>query len=163
MLLRTLWVKRNAGRGTPAKYLSHFGCCLQKIEIVDESIVLKMRGAFSYPNTAGPADTAGCCNAGAKNNTAARALLTDFLAGAKVVDGKVTAKVDGESVTLAARIEAMKKDAATDFLFGAVTREGWTPGEPSGGQKPGGGKKPSEMTYAELEEYLASNPGAGLE
>lgn len=101
--------------------------------------------------------------AGSRNNTAAKAVLADFLAGAKVVDGKVTGKVGGESVTLAARIEALKKDASTDFLFGAVTREGWKPGEGGDGQKPSGGKKPAEMSYAELAEYLAANPDANLD
>ena len=100
--------------------------------------------------------------AGSRNNVAARAVLADFLAGAKVVDGKVTGKVGGESVTLAARIEALKKDAATDFLFGAVSWDGWKPGEGGDGQKPGG-KKLSDMSYSELEEYLAANPGAQLE
>lgn len=101
---------------------------------------------------------------GSKNNTAVRAILADFLAGAKVVDGKVTGKVGGENVTLAARIEALKKDATTDFMFGTVTREGWKPGE--GGDssgKPAGGKKPSEMSYAELAEYMAANPDAKLD
>ena len=102
--------------------------------------------------------------AGSRNNTAVRAVLADFLTGAKIVDGKVTGKVGGENVTLAARIEALKKDAATDFMFGAVTREGWKPGEGGdGGGKPGGGKKPSEMSYAELAEYLAANPDAKLD
>lgn len=101
--------------------------------------------------------------AGSKNNTAVRAILADFLTGAKIVDGKVTGKVDGESVTLAARIEALKKDATTDFMFGSVQREGWKPGESGDGGKPGGGKKPSEMSYAELEAYLAANPDAKLE
>lgn len=102
--------------------------------------------------------------AGAKNVTAVRAVLADFLKDAKIVDGKVTAKVSGESVTLAARIEALKKDTSTDFLFGSVTREGWKPGEGGdGGGKPDGGKKPSEMSYAELAEYLAANPDAKLD
>ncbi len=102
--------------------------------------------------------------AGSKNNIAVRAILADFLAGAKIVDGKVTGKVDGESVTLAARIEALKKDAATDFMFGSVQREGWKPGESGdGGGKPAGGKKPDQMSYAELTEYLAANPDAKLE
>ena len=100
--------------------------------------------------------------AGSKNNTAVRAVLADFLTGAKIVDGKVTGKVNGESVTLAAQIEALKKDAATDFMFGSVQREGWKPGE-SGDGKPAGDKKPSEMTYDELEAYLAANPDAKLE
>ena len=101
--------------------------------------------------------------AGSKNNTAVRAILADFLAGAKVVDGKVTGKVNGESVTLAARIEAMKKDTSTDFMFGSVQREGWKPGEGGDSGKPAGGKKPSEMSYAELAEYLAANPDAKLD
>lgn len=102
--------------------------------------------------------------AGSKNNTAVKAVLGDFLQDAKIVDGKVTAKVSGESVTLAARIEALKKDTSTDFLFGSVTREGWKPGEGGdGGEKPGGGKKPSEMSYSELSEYLAANPDAKLD
>ena len=103
--------------------------------------------------------------AGSKNNIAVRAILADFLTGAKIVDGKVTGKVNGESVTLAARIEALKKDATTDFMFSSVQREGWKPGEggDSGGKPVGGGKKPSEMTYDELEAYLAANPDAKLE
>ena len=102
--------------------------------------------------------------AGSRNNTAVRAVLADFLTGARIVDGKVTGKVDGESVTLAARIEALKKDAATDFMFSSVQREGWKPGEGGdGGGKPVGGKKPSEMTYDELSAYLAANPDAKLE
>ncbi len=102
--------------------------------------------------------------AGSKNNTAVKAVLGDFLQDAKIVDGKVTAKVSGESVTLAARIEALKKDTSTDFLFGSVTREGWKPGEGGdGGGKPNGGKKPSEMSYSELSEYLAANPDAKLD
>lgn len=102
--------------------------------------------------------------AGAKNTTAVRAVLGDFLKDAKIVDGKVTATVGGESVTLANKVEAMKKDVATDFLFGAVAKyEGWKPGEGGDGKKPEGTKKPSEMSYSELAEYLASNPDAKLE
>ncbi len=101
--------------------------------------------------------------AGSRNNTAVRAVLADFLKDAKLVDGKVTGKVNGEAATLAGRIEALKKDASTDFLFGKVTREGWKPGESGGGGKPDGDKKPSDMTYAELEAYLAANPDAKLD
>lgn len=102
--------------------------------------------------------------AGSKNNTAVKAVLADFLKDASILDGKVTSKVNGESVTLAARVEAMKKDAATDFLFGAAAKyEGWKPGDSGDGKKPGGDKKPSEMSYAELAEYLAANPDAKLE
>ena len=100
--------------------------------------------------------------AGSRNNTAVRAVLADFLAGAKLVDGKVTGKIDGEAATLAGRIEALKKDASTDFLFGKVEREGWKAGE-SGGKPAGADKKPSDMTYAELEAYLAEHPDAKLD
>lgn len=100
--------------------------------------------------------------AGSRNNTMARSVLADFLDSAQIVDGKVTSKVNGENVTLAAQIEAMKKDTATDFLFGAVQRSGWKPGESSDG-KPTGEKRPSEMSYSELTEYLAQNPGAKLD
>lgn len=102
--------------------------------------------------------------AGSKNNTAVKAVLADFLKEASILDGKVTSKVNGESVTLAARVEAMKKDAATDFLFGAAAKyEGWKPGDSGDVKKPGEGKKPSEMSYAELAEYLAANPDAKLD
>lgn len=100
--------------------------------------------------------------AGAKNVTAVRAVLADFLKDAKIVDGKVTSKDSTGTVTLAAKVEALKKDASTDFLFGAAPKyNGWKPGE--GGGKPAGGKKPSEMSYSELADYLAANPDAKLD
>ena len=88
--------------------------------------------------------------AGAKNNTAVRALLADYLKDAKIEDAK---------------IEAMKKDANTDFLFGSTGAKltGWKPGDPDTGRKPGEGKKPSEMSYSELAAFLAENPDAKLE
>lgn len=102
--------------------------------------------------------------AGSKNNTAVKAVLADFLKDASIVDGKVTSKVNGETMTLAAKVEALKKDATTDFMFGAAAKyEGWKPGDSGDGKKPGVDKKPSEMSYAELAEYLANNPGAKLE
>ena len=91
--------------------------------------------------------------AGSRNNTAVRAVLADFL---------TSAKIDGEAATLAGRIEALKKDASTDFLFGKVEREGWKAGESGGGGKPDGNKKPSEMSYAELSAYLAEHPDTKL-
>lgn len=102
---------------------------------------------------------------GSKNNTAVKAVLADFLKDAKIVDGKVTATVGGESITLASKVEALKKDTTTDFLFGTVAKyDGWKPGEGGDGKKPPeGGKKPSEMSYSELAEYLAKNPDAKLE
>lgn len=99
---------------------------------------------------------------GAKNTTAVKAVLADFLKDAKIVDGKVTAEEGADTVTLAARIEALKKDASTDFLFGATTKyAGWKPGEGSGGA-PSGGKELKDMTYDELCAYLAENPDAKL-
>ena len=69
-----------------------------------------------------------------------------------------------ESITLAAKVEALKKDASTDFLFGSAPKyEGWKPGESGDGRKPGEGKKPSEMSYSELAAYLAENPDAKLD
>ena len=44
--------------------------------------------------------------AGAKNVTAVRAVLADFLKDAKIVDGKVTSKDSTGTVTLAAKVEA---------------------------------------------------------
>ena len=100
----------------------------------------------------------------AKNNTAVRAVLAEFLEGAKIVDGKVTATVGGETITLANKVEALKKDAATDFMFGTAAKyEGWKPGDGADGGKPGSNKKLSEMSYSELADYLAKNPDAKLE
>ena len=102
--------------------------------------------------------------AGSKNNIAVRAMLADFLKDAKVVDGKVTSKENGETITLGAKVEAMKKDAATDFMFGDAPKySGWKPGENGDGGKPGSTKKLSEMSYSELTEYMAKNPDAKLE
>lgn len=102
--------------------------------------------------------------AGAKNTVAVKAVLADYLKDAKIVDGKVVAKVGDESITLAAKVEALKKDTSTDFLFGSAPKyEGWKPGESGDGRKPGEGKKPSEMSYSELAAYLAENPDAKLD
>lgn len=101
---------------------------------------------------------------GAKNTTAVKAVLADFLKGAKIVDGKVHSKEGADTVTLAAKVEALKKDASTDFLFGTAPKyTGWKPGESGDGKGLEGGKKPSEMSYSELAEYLAKNPDAKLE
>lgn len=99
--------------------------------------------------------------AGARNNTAVKAVLADFLKDAKIVDGRVTSR--DQAMTLGDKVEALKKDAATDFLFGSVTREGWRPGEAGGGGSAAGGKRTYEMSYSELREYLAANPGARLD
>ena len=102
--------------------------------------------------------------AGAKKTVAVKAVLADYLNDAKIVDGKVVAKVGDESITLAAKVDALKKDASTDFLFGSAPKyEGWKPGESGDGREPGEGKKPSEMSYSELAAYLAENPDAKLD
>lgn len=77
---------------------------------------------------------------------------------------KVTSKEGDNTITLAAKLEALKKDTSTDFLFGAAPKyDGWKPGEGGDGKKPGDTKKPSEMSCSELAEYLAANPDAKLE
>jgi len=102
--------------------------------------------------------------AGSKNNTAVKAVLADFLKSAKIVDGRVTSKDGDNNITLAAKLEALKKDTSTDFLFGAAPKyDGWKPGEGGDGTKPEGTKKPSEMSYSELTDYLAKNPDAKLD
>lgn len=102
--------------------------------------------------------------AGSRNNTAVKAVLADFLRDAKIVDGKVTSKEGANAVTLAAKVEALKQDASTNFLFGATHKyDGWKPGESGDSRRPESGKKPSEMSYTELKEYLAQNPDAELD
>ena len=62
------------------------------------------------------------------------------------------------------KVEALKKDAATDFMFGTAAKyEGWKPGDGADGGKPGSTKKLSEMSYSELADYLAKNPDAKLD
>lgn len=100
--------------------------------------------------------------AGSKNNIAVRAVLADYLKDASIVDGKVTTKVNGETQTLAAKIDTMKKDASTGFLFNAGTKySGFKPGERSDGA-PADGKNPKDMSYDELCAYLADHPDANL-
>lgn len=103
--------------------------------------------------------------AGAKSNVAVKAILAEFLKDASIQDGKVVSKENGAAVTLAAKVDTLKKDAATDFLFGAAPQyDGWRPGEGGDGGKDGGSdKKPSEMSYEELAQYLAENPDAKLD
>ncbi len=102
--------------------------------------------------------------AGSRNNTAVRAVLADFLKDAKIVDGKVTSKEGGNAVTLADKVEALKQDASTDFLFGKVSKyDGWKPGESGDSRLPESGKKPSEMNYSELAAYMAANPDTKLD
>lgn len=99
--------------------------------------------------------------AGAKNNTAVKALLADFLKDAKLDDSGV---VKG----LAAEIETLAKANATAFLFNTADGNsqqfrGMQPGAAGGKTPPLQGKEPRDMNYDELCAYLEVNPGAKLE
>lgn len=99
--------------------------------------------------------------AGAKNNTAVKALLTDFLKDAKLDDS-------GAVKGLAAEIDTLAKADATAFLFNttdgnAQQFKGMQPGAAGGKTPPAAGKEPKDMNYDELCAYLEANPGAKLE
>mgnify|MGYP002618577755 FL=1 len=99
--------------------------------------------------------------AGAKNNTAVKALLADFLKDAKLDDS-------GAVKGLAAEIDTLAKAGATAFLFNttdgnAQQFKGMQPGAAGGKTPPAAGKEPKDMNYDELCAYLEANPGAKLE
>lgn len=100
--------------------------------------------------------------AGAKNNTAVKALLADFLKDAKLDES-------GAVKGLTAEIETMAKADATAFLFNAADDKGqqqfkgMQPGAAGGKTPPATGKEPKDMNYDELCAYLEANPGAKLE
>lgn len=99
--------------------------------------------------------------AGAKNNTAVKALLADFLKDAKLDDS-------GAVKGLAAEIDTLAKAGATAFLFNttdgnAQQFKGMQPGAAGGKTPPATGKEPKDMNYDELCAYLEANPGAKLE
>ena len=97
--------------------------------------------------------------AGAKNNTAVKALLADFLKDAKVGD-------DGAIKGLTAELAEMAKAEATAFLFNTADNgaqfKGMQPGSAGGKTPPPQGKAPKDMSYAELCAYLETNPDAQL-
>lgn len=97
--------------------------------------------------------------AGAKNITAAKALLAKFLADAKLAD-------DGTVKGLDAEINTLVTNESTAFLFNSTkqtqTITGMQPGTPGGNPPPAAGKEPKDMTYDELCAYLAANPQAKL-
>lgn len=79
---------------------------------------------------------AALATAGAKNVTAAKALLADFLKDAKVAD-------DGTVKGLTAEIETLAKAEGTAFMFEAANTQqpgfkGMTPGNPGGNTPPAG-------------------------
>lgn len=99
--------------------------------------------------------------AGAKNNTAVKALLADFLKDAKLDDS-------GAVKGLAAEIDTLARADATAFLFNttdgnAQQFKGMQPGAAGGKTPPATGKEPKDMNYDELCAYLEANPGAKLE
>lgn len=100
--------------------------------------------------------------AGAKNNTAVKALLADFLKDAKLDDS-------GAVKGLAAEIDTLAKADATAFLFNTADEnaqqqfKGMQPGAAGGKTPPAAGKEPKDMNYDELCAYLEANPGAKLE
>ena len=101
-------------------------------------------------------------SAGAKNNTAVKALLADFLKDAKLDDS-------GAVKGLTAEIEKLANADATAFLFNTADGnaqqqfKGMQPGAAGGKTPPPAGKEPKDMNYDELCAYLEANPGAKLE
>lgn len=115
----------------------------------DELARIRMDGAVEAALTA----------AGAKNNTAVKALLADFLKDAKLGD-------DGTVKGLAGELAEMAKADATSFLFntanGGQQFKGMQPGSAGGKTPPPQGKEPKDMSYDELCAYLEANPDAQL-
>ncbi len=96
--------------------------------------------------------------AGAKNNTAAKALLADFLKDAKAED-------DGTVKGLAEAIKSLSTADATAFLFDSKSSnnmQGMNLENKGDNPPPGNTKEPKNMTYEELCEYLEQNPNANL-
>jgi len=96
--------------------------------------------------------------AGARNNTAVKALLTDFLKDATLSD-------DGTVRGLSDELAGMAKADATAFLFktgGDRQFRGMQPGTADGKTTPIWGKETKDMSYDELCAYLEANPDAQL-
>lgn len=89
-------------------------------------------------------------SAGAKNNKAVKALLN--LDGAKIGE-------DGKVVGLDEQLKVLKSAADSSFLFEVTPT-------PKGGNPAGNPEKKvnfNEMTYSQMEKYLAENPGAKID
>ena len=89
-------------------------------------------------------------SAGAKNNKAVKALLN--LDGAKIGE-------DGKVVGLDEQLKVLKSAVDSSFLF-EVTQT------PKGGNPAGNPEKKvnfNEMTYSQMEKYLAENPGVKID
>lgn len=88
--------------------------------------------------------------AGAKNNKAVKALLN--LDGAKIGE-------DGKIVGLEEQLKALREANDSSFLFEEIK-------VPKGSNPAGNGEKKinfNEMTYSQMEKYLAENPGAKID
>lgn len=94
----------------------------------------------------------------AKNNTAVKALMADFLAKAELAD-------DGTVKGLSDEIKKLVDGQDTAFLFDTKAPDkkfkGAKPGEKS--DTPPAGDDPSKMTYDELCQYLEAHPDAKLD
>lgn len=127
---------------------------LQKQNAADKEQYEKQLSQMQLENAVDKALT----TAGAKNNTAVRALLAEFLADAKISS-------DGTVKGLAAEIESLAKNADTAFLFKEKTAApaitGMAPAT-AGGNAPPAAKEPKDMTYEEICAHLAQNPNAKL-
>lgn len=94
--------------------------------------------------------SAALTGAKAKNAKAVKALLD--MDGLKFNDGKI--------VGLDEQLAQIKTD--NDYLFESDTPAPTIVKGTNGGSGGIGGKKPSEMTYTELCDYMAQNPGAEI-
>lgn len=89
-------------------------------------------------------------SAGAKNNKAVKALLN--LDGAKIGE-------DGKVVGLDEQLKVLKEAADSSFLFETIQT-------PKGTNPAGNPEKKvnfNEMTYSQMEKYLAENPGTKID
>ena len=97
-------------------------------------------------------------SAKAKNKTAARALLAEFLKTAEVDEAGTVPGLDKA-------VDALVKGEDSSFLFGDGVPAGFRGAKP--GQRkdglPGDGTDLAKMSYAELVAYLEAHPDARLE
>ena len=94
--------------------------------------------------------TAALTGAKARNNKAVKALLN--MDGLKLNDGKI--------IGLDEQLSQIKEE--NSFLFESDEPAPTIVKETNGGSGGIGGKKPSEMTYSELCDYMEQNPGAEI-
>lgn len=93
--------------------------------------------------------------AGSKNNVAVKALLSEFLKGAKLDD-------KGAVVGLSDEIKKLTEGESTSFMFNAPGSQqfsGMVPGNPGGNPPPAEGDT-SKMSYSEFVAYQETHPNA---